>query len=323
MATSSIQNPVWSGYCADPYVFRHGEFYYCCGTYFVSKDTPEIACPPRDHKKFVLLRSGDLSHWEYLGGAMEPVPGVDSEEYWAPEIAFSQNRFWLYYSCLQPLGDSFNQRLRVAVADVPQGPYRDCGKLLFPQLGFTIDASPFRDPRTGQWYLYFSKDDFEGRPGTGTAVVALNDDMVTAEGAIYPVVLPSADWQISGRNWKLYGRTFPEWHTVEGAHVVFHEGRYYCFYSGGNWMDASYGVAYAVAEHPLGPWLDAGTTRGACVLKGDDRTIGPGHNSIVRSADGQSHLCAYHAWDSQRIARQLCLDPVHWTPYGPKVYPSR
>jgi GH43 family beta-xylosidase len=255
---------------------------------------------------------------------LEPVLGATStNEYWAPEVAFAYDKFWMYYSCPSLQQDGLRQRLRVAVADVPEGPFHDSGQLLFPDEVFTIDASPFRDPKTGRWYLYFSKDYLEGRPRTGTAVVPLGDDMMPIPGAVQPLLLPTADWQISARHHSMYGQLFPAWHTVEGAHVVCHEERYYCFYSGGDWKGAHYGVAYAVADHPLGPWLDEGTLRGATVLKADGKTIGPGHNSVVLSPDDQTHLCAYHAWDKAHLARQLCLDPIQWTPHGPQVIPSR
>ena len=228
----------------------------------------------------------------------------------------------MYYSCPAPWKDEIHQRLRVAVSDFPEGPFHDTGKLFLPEEGFTIDASPFRDPQTGRWYLYFSRDYLEGRCGTGTAVVPLADDMVTLAGPVLPVAIPSANWQISSTNRVIYGKTIPFWHTVEGPHVIFHQGHYYCFYSGGSWMDESYGVAYAVADHPLGPWQDFGTFQGPCVLRGQGKTIGPGHNSLVLALDDQTQLCAYHAWDEHHVARQLCLDPVQWTPQGPKVQPT-
>src|SRR5438445_131999 len=78
--------------------------------------------------------------------------------YWAPEVAQGDDeRFYLYYSATTTRSDE-DHRLRVAVADAPQGPFQDSGRLLFPDAGFTIDASPFRDPQTGRRYLYFAQD---------------------------------------------------------------------------------------------------------------------------------------------------------------------
>jgi len=44
----------------------------------------------------------------------------------------------------------------------------------------------------------------------------------------------------------MYGRVW-DWHTLEGPFVRKHDGRYYCFYSGGRWETESYGVDYGVA----------------------------------------------------------------------------
>jgi len=27
----------------------------------------------------------------------------------------------------------------------------------------------------------------------------------------------------------------------------------------------------------------------------------------------------YHAWDAAKTARRMCIDPIIWTPVGPKV----
>ncbi len=315
-------NPVWSGYCADPHVILHEGLYYAYGTYLPHEEIEGIETPDMNGKKFILLRSKNLVNWECLGGALVPYEGGEHVDHWAPEVAYAKGKFWMYYSAAEPMEAGWFQRLRVAVADHPEGPFQDCGRLLFPEKGFTIDPHPFRDPKDGQWYLYFSKDTLSGRPGTGIWVVQLGEDMMTPVGKPLPVVLPSADWQISIRNHRIYEQEFEAWHTVEGAHVVFREGKYYCFYSGSAWVTESYGVAFAVAEHPLGPWEDVGTTRGPCVLKAAPGVFGPGHNSVVIAPDGKTLVCAYHAWDEQRVARQLRIDTIEWTENGPQVTPT-
>lgn len=314
----SYSNPVWDGYCADPFVLRHEGIYYAYGT---GSDSGNYTLEGRH---FVLLRSLDLVHWEFVGGAIEPKPGFEKADHWAPEVAFANGKCWMYYSAAPR--DAFGvcqQQLRVAAADRPEGPFHDTGKLLFPNEGFTIDPNPFRDPRDGQWYLFFSKNYFEGRVGTGTAVVPLGDDMVSPIGAPLPVVVASADWHISARNQRIKEQIYESWHTVEGAHVVYKDGLYVCFYSGGAWSNESYGVSYATAEHPLGPWQDAWSSQGAAVLTGvPPHIIGPGHNSVTLAPDGKTHICAYHAWDEARTGRRLCIDPIQWTKDGPRVIPT-
>ena len=98
-----------------------------------------------------------------------------------------------------------------------------------------------------------------------------------------------------------------------------HENKYFCFYSGGAWHTENYGLGFAVADHPLGPWKDEFASRGPTVLTGvADRVIGPGHNSVVIGPDGKTLFCIYHAWDTARVARRMCIDPIRWTKDGPQ-----
>jgi len=311
-------NPLWDGYCADPFILHAGDFYYCYGT-CGGDDVPSM-----NGRHFVTLRSSDLANWEFLGGALEPMKGFEQSHHWAPEVCERDGRFWMYFSCNDIHEGETTQRLRVAVADSPAGPFQVVQPLLLPDEGFSIDPSPFRDPRSDRWFLYFARDYLdEGRIGTGTAVVELGDDMISTVGEPQTVVRASSDWQIYERNRSIYGRKVEAWHTVEGPCVVFHEGRYVCFYAGGNWQNASYGVSFALADSPLGPWQDEHSALEAMVLKGNDETIGPGHNSVVMLPGGKTLGCVYHAWNIEGTKRQLCIDPITWTPHGPQVVPTR
>jgi GH43 family beta-xylosidase len=104
---------------------------------------------------------------------------------------------------------------------------------------------------------------------------------------------------------------------VEGAFVVWHEGKYYCFYSGGAWHTEDYGVGCAVADTVLGPYRDLGN--GPSVLGSvPGHVFGPGHNSVTRGPDGQTEYLVYHAWDAAHTARRMCIDRLLWTPEGPR-----
>ncbi|MBN1362850.1 MAG: glycoside hydrolase family 43 protein [Sedimentisphaerales bacterium] len=302
----TYENPLWSGYLADPFVLKVGDEYYAYGT----------GRAP-DGRQFPVLRSHDFTHWEFVGGALAPLTDPRLRDYWAPEVAERDGRFYLYYA-----GD---MKMRVAVADSPAGPFRDTGRLMFPDLPFSIDGHPFRDPASGQWYFFFAKDFFDQRPGTALAVVRLSDDMMTPVGPVTTVLRAFADWQIYERNRTLYDRLWPAWHTIEGAAVVYREGRYYCFYSGGNWQTPGYGVGCAAADNIRGPYLDENSVESAGVLKSiPGELIGPGHNSVILAPDGETYFIVYHSWNAGRTARQICMDPLVWTERGPKAYnPSR
>jgi beta-xylosidase len=306
-------NPVWPGYFADPFVLKYQGEYYAYGT-----GGPENGGLQADGRMFPLLHSKDLAHWEMVGGALTPLNDPDKPAYWAPEVAERDGRFYMYYSAGGYEGEG--HKVRVAVADKPTGPFEDTGSILIPDEPFSIDASPFRDPKDGCWYLYFAKDFFDGsRAGTGTAVVPLSDDMLSAAGPATTVIRASADWQIFERNRHWYNRDWEAWHTVEGPFVVFHDGLYYCLYSGGRWESAEYGVSFGVADNPLGPFRDEWSSSGPCVLKGiEGKVLGPGHNSVVVCPDDRAEFVVYHAWDVARTARRLCIDPLVWTPDGPR-----
>ena len=303
MLTMKIPQPVYPFYFADPFVLEHEGVYYAYGT-------GASALP--DGRVFEVLRSPDLRRWTSLGGALERLEASFGSEYWAPEVAYSQGRFYLYYSV--GVGDQ-GHKIRVAISEKPEGPFQDAGLVLTPDELFAIDSNPFRD-EDGSWYLFYAKDFLEGeRVGTALAVRRMRS-MTELESQSHPVLRASGDWQLYQRGRAMYGQTY-DWHTLEGPFVVKRGGGYYCFYSGGNWQEHTYGVGYAVAEHPLGPWREPYPE--PVVLRTlPSELIGPGHNSLVRGPDGQDYL-VFHAWDPAHTARRMFVERLGGAPGGPRL----
>ncbi len=298
--SASYTNPVYSGYFADPFVLRVGEEYFAYGT----GSTPA-------GRVFEVLRSDDLVRWTSVGGALEPLADPDATTYWAPEVLAHDGSYFMYYSVGQ---EDRNHVIRVAVAEHPAGPFRDCGATLTPHERFAIDAHPFRDA-DGELYLFYARDVLEGdRVGTSLAVDRLLD-MTTLEGNPRTVLRATRDWQLFRAQRSMYGSVY-DWFTLEGPFVRRHGDRYYCFYSGGAWEEHNYGVSYGVADHPLGPWAEPDAPGPTVLASVEGRVIGPGHNSIVTAPNGQDFL-VYHAWDPARTGRRMCIDPLLWTPEGP------
>jgi beta-xylosidase len=310
MMQFSYRNPVWPGEFADPFVLKWQGEYYAYGTSSFTHDSLQ------HHRIFPVLHSKDLAHWDYVGHALEPLDHLRDGNYWAPEVAERDGKFYMYFSAGDRVHDE-THRLHVALANHPKGPFKVVAQLL-PDEGFTIDAHPFRDPKDGQWYLFFARDFFDERVGTGTAAIRLADSMIETVGPPVTILRASSDWQIFARDRHIYGQVWEAWHTVEGPFVVMREGLYYCFYSGGAWHSPDYGVSYGVAEHVLGPYRDEWSQSGPSVLQAiPDKVPGPGHNSIVTGPDGQTEFIVYHTWDVAKTARRMCIDPLLWGPEGP------
>jgi len=291
-------NPVYDCYLADPFVLRHKGLYYAYGT----------APASSEGWQFPVLQSNNLTHWEHTGWALPPLAQAD--QYWAPEVAYSAGKFYMYYSAHGIAGR--DHQLRVAVSDSPLGAFVDSGRVLTSDDPFTIDAHPFCD-LDGQWYLFYSRDflslDGDYRVGTGIVVDRMLE-MVTLASEPRTVVRPYADWQLYQSVRPMYGATY-DWHTIEGAALRFHNGRYYCFFSGGAWEGENYGVSYVVAEHPLGPYHRPDQADTPLLRSVPGQVIGPGHNSFVETPSGEEFI-VYHAWDPAMTARLMRIDRLHW-----------
>lgn len=306
-------NPVYASYFADPFVFTHQGIYYAIGT-----GASEAAGQPMG-KIFPILQSTDFYRWQFASSALVRPEAVPGRNFWAPEIAFCDGIFHLYYSVGE--GDQGHQ-LRVATSVSPQGPYLDCGRSLLNEYDcpFAIDAHPFLD-EDGKWYLFYARDflDFNDqvRAGTGLMVARLKT-MVELEDAGNVVMRARSDWQRFRAQRSLYGQVW-DWHTLEGPFVWKRQGRYYCFYSGGCWENDSYGVDFGVAERVMGPYSDAGNEAGPRVLRTvPEHVVGPGHCSVVVGPDQESEYLVYHAWDKEMRARRMFIDRLVWSESGPR-----
>jgi beta-xylosidase len=304
VTSKTYTNPVYPHYFADPFVLEVEGVYYAYGT---------SGNPTREGRAFTVLRSADLVHWTPLGEALERLDDPQAQDYWAPEVALHEGTFYMYYSA--GVEDKGHQ-LRVAASTRPEGPFHDTGNVLTGDDPFTIDAHPFCDD-DGQWYLYYARDFLDGeRVGTALVVDRLLD-MTRLAGRRQTVLRATADWQVFRYNREMYGRTY-DWHTLEGPFVRKYQGRYYLFYSGGAWEEPNYGVSYAVAESPLGPFFEPEEVGPTILRSVPGKVIGPGHNSIVRGPDGEDWL-VYHAWDAQKTGRRMCIDRLEWAERGPRL----
>jgi arabinan endo-1,5-alpha-L-arabinosidase len=299
-AAPTFRNPLYARPLADPFVLKFNGGYYAYGT-------------PVHGEALPVLRSSDLVRWEHVGEVVgRPRTGL---AHWAPEVAYDNGRFLLYHSTGGHDGEG--HQLRVTTAMSPTGPFVDEAVVLDPDDPFTIDAHPFRDD-DGSWYLFYSRDFLEGeRVGTGIVVDRLVD-MTALAGDRTTVVRPHAEWHLYERGRRWYDRVW-DWYTVEGPFVRKHDGRYWCFYSGGAWKAENYGMASAVADHPMGPYRPVAPADTADVLRTvPGEVIGPGHGCVAVAPDNLAEYLVYHAWDVGHSGRFMHADRLTWTDGRPQ-----
>jgi hypothetical protein len=82
-----------------------------------------------------------------------------------------------------------------------------------------------------------------------------------------------------------------EGHLIEGPWVTRQQGRYWLFYAGNDFCTPNYGIGYAVADHPLGPYVK----RPEPLLKSTSEWWAPGHASVAPGLDDEPQLF-FHAF---------------------------
>ena len=131
MNSSQDINPIYPGYFADPFVWKHEGVWYAVGTgaleaHGQTNHAVEALTASGKPGVFLVLKSPDLATWTPLGSALELLEPEFGNAYWAPEVATADNRFWLYYSVGR---EDKSHHIRVAVSEHPQGPFEDTGNL--------------------------------------------------------------------------------------------------------------------------------------------------------------------------------------------------
>jgi arabinan endo-1,5-alpha-L-arabinosidase len=301
---SEYENPVFEPVFADPSVIRaeDGTFY----AYGTEDDWGDGAGP----RLIPILRSDNLTEWEYVGDAFRRKPEWKSEGgLWAPHIARHRDRYLLYYS-YSVWGDS-NPGIGVATADHPAGPFTDHGKLFTSE---EIGVSNSIDP------MFFVDD--------GTPYLIWG-----SFGGIYGIRLSDDGLRTVGEKFQIAGDAF------EAPYLVKRGGYYYLFVSLGSCCEgehSTYRVAVGRARSLRGPYLDREgkdllASEGTLVLAGDEeegkekRFVGPGHNAVVTDDRGTDWII-YHAIDPTdprlpggATRRPLLIDPLKWEGGWPSV----
>ncbi|MGB3586330.1 MAG: glycoside hydrolase family 43 protein [Tunicatimonas sp.] len=294
-------NPVSdSVFVADPFVLQHQQTYYLYGTSAADG--------------FKAWKSTNLIDWEPMGYVYQrPEDSWATKSFWAPEVVHYQDKFYLIFSAKG--NDPDGLRICMAVSDSPEGPFEDWRVPLFDAGYSCIDGHVYI--HQNQPYLYYEMVGVVGEPWKnkgyfkGTILgCELSDDLsriISDEPTV--CVIPTQPWETPAD-----GRAI----SVEGMTVFRLDSTLYMTYSANHYADPRYGVGYATASHPLGPWTKS-ENNPILAQKPSAGVSGPGHNSIIRSPDGNELFIVYHSHadpDNPSPRRVLNIDRLVVEPDG-------
>lgn len=279
-------NPVLDGWYADPegIVFKDQYWIY-----------PTYSAPYEQQVFFDAFSSPDLAHWTKHAGILDTsAVRWAKRAMWAPSIIEKGGKYYLFFGANDIQSDKELGGIGVAVADKPEGPFRDhIGKPLIDRFhngAQPIDQFVFRDGN--DYYLFYGG-------WKHCNVARLNDD--------FTGFIPFSD-----------GTTFKEVTPekyVEGPFMFKKDGKYYFMWSEGGWTGPDYAVAYAVADSPLGPF-----ERKARILEQDAAIArGAGHHSVIHNPGKDEWYIVYHRRplnETDRNARVTCIDRMYFDKDG-------
>ena len=286
-AKKTSGNPVFPGWYADPegIIFKNKYWIY-----------PTYSAPYKDQVFFDAFSSPDLVNWE----KHEKILDTTSIKWakraiWAPSIIEKDKKYFMFFGANDIQNDQESGGIGVAVADKPEGPYKDhIGKPLIDKFhngAQPIDQFVFKD-KDGQYYLYYGgwkhcnvaklKDDFTG-------FVPFED------GSIFKEITPKS--------------------YVEGPFMFIRNGKYYFMWSEGGWTGPDYSVAYAMSDSPFGPF-----ERVDKILEQDPKVAtGAGHNSVIQIPGKDQWYIVYHRrplTETDGNHRETCIEVLTFNEKG-------
>lgn len=283
----SSGNPVFEGWYADPEGIVFGNKYWIYPTYSA----------PYNQQVFMdAFSSPDLVNWTKHPRIVDTSAiRWAKRALWAPAIVAKDGKYFLFFGANDIQSDQELGGIGVAVADRPEGPFRDhIGKPLidkFHNKAQPIDQFVFRD-KDGTYYMIYGG-------WRHCNIARLNND--------FTGFIPFDDGTV-------FREITPEGY-VEGPFMFMRNGKYYFMWSEGGWTGPNYSVAYAISDSPFGPFKRVGK-----ILQQDPAiATGAGHHSVIIHPTTNQHYIVYHRrplGETDANHRVTCIDEMHFDSDG-------
>ena len=296
-------NPVLEGYYADPEILYAAK----TGKYYLYPTTDGFTSWSGTY--FKAFSSSNLVDWKDEGVILDLPRDTKwaKKNAWAPTIIEKKingaYKYFYYFTAAQKVG--------VAVADHPTGPFKDVGVPLIARKpngirgGQEIDPDVFTDPKTGKSYLYW---------GNGyMAVAPLNEDMIAIDTSAVKIITPNSSFR-------------------EGTEIFYRNGKYYFMWSEDDTRSENYRVRYGYADSPTGKIT---IPENNLILAKDTALgiYGTGHNSVIQIPGKDEWYIIYHRFTRPKgitmgtaagFNREVCIDKMEFNADGSlkKVNPT-
>ncbi|MBP7373318.1 MAG: family 43 glycosylhydrolase [Opitutaceae bacterium] len=275
LGNGTFLNPILAGDRPDPSVLKRGADYYMVHSSFES--VPGL----------LIWHSRDLVNWEPVGPALNRYVG----NVWAPDLAYHNGRFYIYFPALSPTGLTN----MVVYADDIRGPWSEPVDL---KVG-GIDPGHAVGP-DGKRYVFLS----------GGTYAPLADDGLSVTGPVKKVY----------DGWKYPEHWDVETFAQEGPKVMRRGDYYYMVLAEGGTAGpaTSHMVIMARSKSIDGPWENSPYNPVVRTASASEKWWSRGHATLVEGPDGKQWYLVYHAYENgyYNLGRQTLLEPVEWTDDG-------
>jgi beta-xylosidase len=280
-------NPVFKGWYADP------EGSILANQYWIF---PTFSAPFNQQVFMDAFSSPDLVNWTKHPHIIDTSSIKWAKRaMWAPSIIEKKGKFYFFFGANDIQSDHELGGIGVAVADQPEGPYKDhLGKPLIDHFyngAQPIDQFVFKDA-DGQHYLIYGG-------WRHCNIGKLNDDFTGfipfADGSMFKEITPKG--------------------YVEGPFMFIRNGKYYFMWSEGGWTGPDYSVAYAIADSPFGPFkrIDKILQQNPAIA------TGAGHHSVIKIPSKDEWYIVYHRrplTETDGNSRETCIDHMYFDEKG-------
>lgn len=295
VSASEDHNPVLEGFYADPDILYSEK----TGKYYIYPTSDGFMNWSGTY--FKVFSSDNLVDWTDEGVILDLKTDVSwtDRNAWAPCIIEKkidgEYKYFYYFTAAQRIG--------LAVADDPTGPFVDSGQPLidYKPEGITggqeIDADVFTDPESGKSYLYW---------GNGyMAAAELSEDMLSIKKNTLKLMNIDNTYR-------------------EGTYVIYRNGTYYFMWSEDDTRSPNYKVRYATSDSPLGTLT---IPENNIVIRQDaaQEIFATGHNSAIQVPGKDEWYLVYHRFTRPKgvemgraggFHREVCIDKLEFDENG-------